>query len=207
MDACWSEVWCACLDVSSRRMASKKQKKTALLRPLEMVRGPKPRKKPRHPRFSASKLRTALMKVGRCEAEHIILVFTTSKGVVVAAAHAPALPPMIRSSKMVGCRSLCMRQYNVRAVSYTANLTAMSGASSSKVGINPVNRPRTPTALVMDEAAWNTFLYTPACTDRMHTAIGTLTKLLPTAAVAPEVNAMEPSDKAVVFRRHCLAVL
>eukprot|EP00983_Pelagomonas_calceolata_P053288 1143240-Pelagomonas_calceolata.AAC.7 len=48
----------------------------------------------------------------------------------------------------------------------------------------------------MDEAAWNTFLYTPACTDRMHTAIGTLTKLLPTAAVAPEVNAMEPAQYA-----------
>ena len=145
-------------------------------------------------------------------------VFTTSNGVVVAAAHAPAVPPMTKSSKMVGCtrlcvhvcvcvcaddaqnlcacvymcagsaqnqcacvctlvlpllasprracsiqhysacrglykvarnhccmdtqvhltwRSLCIRQYSVRAVSYTANLTAMSGASSSKVGRNP----------------------------------------------------------------------
>jgi len=40
-------------------MASKKQKNTALLRPLEIVRGPKPRKKPRHPRFSSIRLLTA----------------------------------------------------------------------------------------------------------------------------------------------------
>jgi len=44
-----------------------------------------------------------LTNVGRCEAEHIMRVLTTSRGVVVAAAAAPALPPMMRSSRSVGC--------------------------------------------------------------------------------------------------------
>ena len=35
--------------------------------------------------------------------------------------------------------------------------------------------------------------YTPACTDRMHTASGTLTTLLPVAAAAPDTNAMAPA--------------
>ncbi len=37
--------------------------------------------------------------------------------------------------------------------------------------------------------------YTPACTLRMHTAMGTLTTLLPTAAVAPDTNAIEPAAR------------
>lgn len=35
--------------------------------------------------------------------------------------------------------------------------------------------------------------YTPACTDRMHTASGTLTTLLPVAAAAPDTKAMAPA--------------
>ena len=36
--------------------------------------------------------------------------------------------------------------------------------------------------------------YTPACTDRMHTARGTLTTLLPVAAAAPDTKAMVPAQ-------------
>ena len=69
-----------------------------------------------------------------------------------------------------------------------------------------VKRPRTPAAVTMEEAAWKTFLYTPACTDRMHTANGTLTTLLPSAAAAPAVKAVAPSLRSVFSRRKRLVV-
>jgi hypothetical protein len=53
-----------------------------------------------------------------------------------------------------------------------------------------VNSPRTPAAFVMLRAACTTLGYTPACTLRMHTAMGTLTTPLPTAAAPPETNAI-----------------
>jgi hypothetical protein len=87
------------------RMASKKQKKMAELRPLLRARGPTPRKKGAMPRPSAMTRADALASVGRLLAEHIITVLTTSSGVVAAAAAAPAVPPIMRSSTTVGCRS------------------------------------------------------------------------------------------------------
>jgi hypothetical protein len=53
-----------------------------------------------------------------------------------------------------------------------------------------VKRPRGPAALTMLRAAAKTSGYTPACTLRMHTAMGTLTTPLPTAAAAPETKAI-----------------
>ena len=38
--------------------------------------------------------------------------------------------------------------------------------------------------------------YTPACTDRMHTASGALTTLLPVAAAAPDTRAIAPAREA-----------
>lgn len=86
-------------------MASKKQKKMAELRPLLSARGPTPLKNGAMPRPSDITRAEALASVGRLLAEHIITVFTTSRGVVAAAAAAPAVPPISRSSTTVGCRA------------------------------------------------------------------------------------------------------
>jgi hypothetical protein len=58
----------------------------------------------------------------------------------------------------------------------------------------------------MEDEAWKTLRYTPACTLRMHTASGTLTTLLPSAAAAPAVNAVAPSLMSVRSRRKRLVV-
>ena len=84
-------------------MASKKQKKTAEFIPLLIALGPTPLKKPFHPCPSAIMPWTEPRMVGRSEAEHIMRVLITSRGVVEAAAAAPALPPMIKSSAALGC--------------------------------------------------------------------------------------------------------
>jgi hypothetical protein len=115
-------------------MASKKQKKTALLMPLLSARGPTPLKNARSPSPSAITLRAAVTRVGLELAVHIMRVLMTSSGVVAAAAAAPAAPPITRSSSVEGCLLLCRLACVRRMVSYTANLTAMSGTSSIKVG-------------------------------------------------------------------------
>jgi hypothetical protein len=46
----------------------------------------------------------------------------------------------------------------------------------------------------------------PAWTERMHTASGTLTTLLPRAAAAPAVNAIAPSPSCVRCLRKRLVV-
>ncbi|KAI8467066.1 MAG: hypothetical protein J3K34DRAFT_431857 [Monoraphidium minutum] len=133
-------------------------------------------------------------------------VLTTSSGVVAAAAAAPALPPISRSSTVDGWRPFVARPWMQRIVSYTANLTAMSGTSSMMVGKKPVHSPRAPAEAVMDFAAAITLGYTPACTLRMQTAIGTLTTPLPTAATPPDTNAIWPSPRRVRRRSALLVV-
>jgi len=56
-----------------------------------------------------------------------------------------------------------------------------------------VNRPRGPAAAVMALPAATALGYTPACTLLMQTAMGTLTTLLPTAAMAPLTKATWPA--------------
>lgn len=85
-------------------MASKKQKKIAEFNPFERALGPTPLKKGLSPLPSLMTDRAAPMKDGLELAEHIITVFTTSKGVVAAAAAAPAMPPMTRSSATLAGR-------------------------------------------------------------------------------------------------------
>ena len=70
---------------SAARYASNRQKKRAELIPLARVRGPTPRKKPPSPleRYTCSAERAT---VGCFAAVTIMRVFTTSKGVVAAAA-------------------------------------------------------------------------------------------------------------------------
>jgi len=46
----------------------------------------------------------------------------------------------------------------------------------------------------------------PACTERMHTAMGTLTTEEPTAAAAPATKATDPSDRSVRARSSRLVV-
>jgi hypothetical protein len=115
-------------------MASKKQKKTALLMPLLSARGPTPLKNAFIPPPSANTLCVALTSVGRELALTIMRVLITSSGVVAAAAAAPAAPPMTRSSSVDGCRLSLRLACVMRMVSYTANFTAMSGTSSIRVG-------------------------------------------------------------------------
>lgn len=55
-----------------------------------------------------------------------------------------------------------------------------------------VNSPRNPAFCTTLRAAISALGYTPACTERMHTAMGTLTTLLPTAAMAPAMKATVP---------------
>ena len=61
----------------------------------------------------------------------------------------------------------------------------MSGISSSSRCV-PQNKPLQPAAFVIVPAAAKTFGYTPACTDRMQTAAGTLTKENPGADTASQ---------------------
>ena len=68
----------------------------------------------------------------------------------------------------------------------------MSGTSSKTVGRKPVKRPRGPARLTMLLAATKTFGKTFAWTDRMQTAMGTLTTQLPAPAMAPETKATDP---------------
>ena len=79
--------------------APKNMKNMAELMPLDSARGPTPRKKGAMPLPSATTERKAPVSVGRVAAEHIMRVLSTSSGVVDAAARAPAVPPMTRSSR------------------------------------------------------------------------------------------------------------
>merc|ERR1719359_2658540 len=108
-------------------------------------------------------------------------VFTTSKGVVAAAATDPAMRPITMSAPVLLSSLLFLvnERCIVRRVSYAANLTAMSGTSSRSVGMYPVKSPRGPAAAAI------TLGYTPACTERMHTAAGTLTIEEPRAPMPP----------------------
>ena len=53
-----------------------------------------------------------------------------------------------------------------------------------------MNKPRGPAAAVILRPAAMTFGYTPACTERMHTAAGTLTIEDPRAPIPPATNAI-----------------
>jgi hypothetical protein len=104
-------------DELTLRIASKKQKKTALFSPFDSARGPTPLKNALKPSPSASTLRAAPSSVGLLLAVHIMRVLTTSSGVVAAAAAAPAKPPMKRSSSVLGWRSLASERWVRRSVS------------------------------------------------------------------------------------------
>lgn len=108
------------------RMASKKEKNTALLIPLDRTRGPTPNMKPRRPPSRKTEV-AAWTMVGRTPALTCIRVLRTSRGVEAAAAAAPASPPMKRSSMAVGWRPSNAAACIGRRDSYTANLTACGG--------------------------------------------------------------------------------
>ena len=63
--------------------------------------------------------------------------------------------------------------------------------------------PRGPAAATMERAAPRAFAYTPAWTDRMHTAMGTFTTEEPAAAMPPPTNAMAEGER-FVFRESVL---
>lgn len=63
--------------------------------------------------------------------------------------------------------------------------------------MHTVNKPRGPAAATMDLAAPSALGYTPACTDRMHTAIGTFTTDDPAAAIPPPMKAIAEGDSWV----------
>ena len=113
----------------------------AELIPLEIARGRTPVKNVRtRPAPGGESFQTPIMappKLGRDEALHIIRVFTTSKGVVAAAATEPAMRPITMSAPVLLSSLLFFMNERciVRRVSYAANLTAMSGTSSRSVGM------------------------------------------------------------------------
>ena len=83
-------------------MISKKQKNITEFMPFENDRGPTPVKnvltRPKPGTDSCQTLDIAPVNEGCCDALHIILVLTTSKGVVAAAATAPAMSPIEMSA-------------------------------------------------------------------------------------------------------------
>ena len=100
--ACFSSARRSSCCLNTTLSCSKKQKKIALLMPLENALGPTPVKnvltRPAPAGDSRHTAEMAPANDGRCDALHIIRVLTTSSGVVAPAATAPAMRPMEMSA-------------------------------------------------------------------------------------------------------------